>query len=313
MSKKRSVVVVSITTFDDRGRLDEEAYRKHLGRLRDARCSVYVSSISSEVYSMSKEEIDRVLAISREELEGRVPYRAMGFEPRNAQELISFMQQVEKAGVGAAQIFSLDLGHGVKPNEAELEIYYSTIIESSPLKFWLSSHPKSMGYELPLSLVERLCNKYSQIQGIAYGGVDLSYYAELIHRLGDRLEIHNAGPALALNSLGLGANGFMGSEGNFAPQLVQSVIDAWEANDYPALAAAYGKLMRLTGIILRSGGVGMRSVKPLMNAFGFPAGMLRAPRLPIGNNDLDRRIDDIVALDIPGIPAPISPRPYAHV
>jgi 4-hydroxy-tetrahydrodipicolinate synthase len=231
MSKKHSVVVVSITTFDESGKLDEAAYRKHLHRLSDAGCSVYVASMSSEIYSMTNEEVDRVLAISYEELEGKVPYRVMGFEPRKASELVDFMKRVEQAGIGAAQIFSLDLGHGVKPNEAELERYYSTIVESSPLKFWLSSHPKSMGYELPLGMIERLCNKYPQIRGIAYGGLDLSYYSQLVHRLGDRLEIHNAGPALAVNSLGLGANGFMGTEGNFAPELAQSIITAWLAID----------------------------------------------------------------------------------
>jgi dihydrodipicolinate synthase/N-acetylneuraminate lyase len=311
MKKKHSVVVISIIPFDESGGLDEAGYRRQLGRLRDAGCSVYIAgSSSSEAYTLSPEELDRVLAISYEELQGRVPYRAMGCEPRKASEMIEFMRHVERSKIGAAQIFSLDIGHGTKPSEAELEAYYSTIIEATSLKIYLSCHPRSIGFALPLRLIERLCDRFPQIVGIAYGGLDMSYLAELIHRLGDRLEIHNAGPAVGPNTLCLGGNGFMGGEGNLMPNLVQSVITAWDAEDREAFAASYGKLMRLADILSRSGGSAMRSVKPIMNAFGLPGGRLRPPRLPISPEEVAQRIKDIIALDIPGLPEPLSPRPY---
>jgi 4-hydroxy-tetrahydrodipicolinate synthase len=307
MEKKLSVVVISIVPFDEDGAIDEAAYRRQLRRLRDAGCSVYVAgSGSSEAYTLSPEEMDRVLAISYEELEGHVPYRAMGCEPHKASEMIDFMRRVERSKIGAAQIFSLDIGHGTKPSEAELELFYSTVIEATSLEIHLSCHPRSIGFALPLRLIERLCDRYSQIVGIAYGGLDMSYLAELIHRLGDRLEIHNAGPAIAVNTLSLGGNGFMGTEGNFMPSLVQSVITAWQAKDYDGLRASYGKLMRLAEIFSRSGGGAVRSVKPIMNAFGLPGGRLRPPRLPISSEDVAQRVKDILALDIPGIPEPIS-------
>ena len=231
-----------------------------------------------------------MLAISREELEGKVPYRAMGCEPRKASDMIAFMRQVERARIETAQIFSLDMGHGAKPNESEMELYYRTIIEATSCKIFLSCHPRSGGYVIPVGMVERLCNRYPQITGMAYGGLDMSYLAELIHRLGDRIEIHNAGPAVAPNTLTLGGTGFMGTEGNFMPSLVQSVIAAWEANDRDGLRRSYGTLMRLVEILQRSGGGNLRSLKPLMNAFGLPGGHLRPPRLPIGGDDLARRV-----------------------
>jgi 4-hydroxy-tetrahydrodipicolinate synthase len=305
MDKKLSVVVISIIPFDERGRIDEAGYRRQLRRISEAGCSVYVAgSASSEANTLTPEELERVLAISREELEGKVPYRAMGCEPRKASDMIAFMRQVERARIETAQIFSLDMGHGAKPNEAEMELYYRSIIESTSCKIYLSCHPRSGGYVIPIALVERLCNRYRQITGMAYGGLDMSYLAELIHRLGDRIEIHNAGPAIAPNTLSLGGNGFMGTEGNFMPTLVQSVIRAWQEKDREAFRTCYCTLMRLVDIFQRSGGGNLRSVKPLMNAFGFPGGHLRAPRLPISEEDLARRVKDIMALGIPGLPAP---------
>jgi 4-hydroxy-tetrahydrodipicolinate synthase len=307
MKKKLSVVVITIVPFDDKGAVDEAAYRRQLGRLRDAGCAVYVAgSASSEAYTYTPEELDRILAISYEELEGKVPYRAMGWEPRTAADMIGFMKRVERSKIGTAQIFSLEIGHGTKPSEAEMELYYSSIIEATSLKIFLSCHPRSGGYVIPLNLIDRLAKKYPQFVGIAYGGLDLSYHAELIHRFGDRLEIHNAGPALAPNTLSLGGNGFMGGEGNFMPTLVQSVITSWEAKDYDGLRSSYSKLMRLAEIFSRGGGGANRSMKPIMNAFGLPGGTIRAPRLPVSAEEVAKRVKEIVALDIPGLPAPLS-------
>lgn len=300
MTKELSVVVISIIPFDEQGRVDEAAYRQHLRRLVKAGCSVYVAgSSSSEAFTLTPDDLDLVLKISREELEGKTTYRAMGFEPRQASELVTFMKHVEKARIETAQIFSLDIGHGTRPSEAEMELYYRTIIDRTPLKIHLSCHPRSIGFALPIPMIERLCDRYPQITGIAYGGLDMSYLADLITRLGDRLQIHNAGPAVAVNTLALGGNGFMGTEGNVAPELVRSVIDAWAAKDYDALRLSYGKLMLLAEILQRSGGKAVRSVKPILNAMGLAGGHLRPPRLPIGDEDVKKRLAEIRALDIP--------------
>src|SRR5688572_25463862 len=109
MEKKLSVVVICIIPFDKDGKVDEAMYRRQLRRLSDAGCSVYVAgSSSSEANTLSPDELDRVLAISVEELQGKVPFRAMGCEPRTSEQMVDFMRHVEKAKFEAAQIFSLD-------------------------------------------------------------------------------------------------------------------------------------------------------------------------------------------------------------
>ena len=302
MDKKLSAIVISLTPFDERGQLDEAALRRHLGRLRDAGVSVYVAgSGSGEAYAYTKEELDRVLAIAVEELKGKVPVRAMGCEPRLVGEMVEFMRHAERARVDAAQIFSLEIGHGSKPTVAEMDKYYSTVIESTALPVYLSSH-RAAGYFLPLDLVERLVNRYPSIAGIAYSGTDITYLAELIARVGARIEVHSAGPANALSVLGLGGNGFMGGEGNFAPTLFAAVISAWQAKDLDRLRESFGKLMALTAISNRYGGSSMRAMKPLMNAFGLPGGTLRPPRLAVSAADLDEVVQAVLRLNIPGTP-----------
>ena len=304
MNKKLSAIVICLTPFDNDGKLDEAALRRQLGRLREAGVSVYVAgSGSGEAYALNREERDRVMAISVEELKGKVPVRAMGCEPRVISDMVEFMQAAARANVDAAQIFSLDIGHGSKPTTPELERYYSTVIESTSLPVYLSSH-RAAGYFIPLDLIESLIKRYPTIHGVAYGGADIGYLAELITRVGDRVEIHSAGPGNALSVLGLGGNGFMGGEGNFSPTLFAAVIAAWQAKDHAQLRESFGKLIALTAISSQYGGSAMRALKPLMNAFGLPGGTLRPPRLPISAADLDIVVKAVLRLNIPGTPPP---------
>ena len=65
-------------------------------------------------------EVNRV-----EELRGKVQVRAMGCEPRLTREMVDFVRCAERAKVDAAQIFSLEIGHGAKPTVAEMDKYNS--------------------------------------------------------------------------------------------------------------------------------------------------------------------------------------------
>jgi dihydrodipicolinate synthase/N-acetylneuraminate lyase len=304
MEKKLHAIVVSITPFDEKGQLDENAYRLHLRRLADAGVSVFVGGgASGEGFSMTPDERDRVTEIAVEELKGKVPVRAMGFEPRHAGELVEFVRRTEKYKPDAIQIFSLDLGHAMKPNEAEMEKYYSTIIEATSCPIVLSSHMFSSGYLLPLDMIERLLDRFPSIVALNTGTPNTQYVAQMIRRFADRVEVHCAGPTNGLLVLMLGGNGFMGTEGNFAPVLVASVINAFKEGDLAEVRASFDKLLAFGAINERcGGGSAARAMKPLLNAYGLPGGTLRLPRIALGQEELQKMIKEVDALDIPGIP-----------
>jgi 4-hydroxy-tetrahydrodipicolinate synthase len=307
VDKRRHVIVISITPFDDAGRLDEAALRAHLRRLGAAGVSVYVGgSGSGEGYALSFEERERVFAVAVEELKGRVPIAAMGCEPHLPDEMVEFLRRAEHNKLDFAQIFSLHIGHSAIPTPRELETYYATVIDSSSIPVYLSSH-YSAGYFLPLDLIEKLVDRFPTIAGVAYGGPDVTYIDELVRRVGERVDVVCAGPANAVSVLALGGNGFMGGEGNFSPQLVASVISAFEARDTERLRQSFSKLMAFAAIQKRYGGSSMRAMKPLLNAYGLPGGTLRPPRLPITPEELEGVLKQTAALELPGLP-PAPPR-----
>ena len=305
--KKLSALVVSTTPFDAEGGLDEASLRQHLRRMLNAGVDgVYMCAPGAgETFSMTPDERDRVIAIAVEELKGKIKVRAMGWEPRLPQEMVDFVRRVEVIKPDAILIYMLDFGHGVKPTSEEMARYYSMVIDSTSLPIVISIIPSLVGYDFPLELLEKLLNRYPSIEGVAYGGPDIDYLSELIGRFGDRIEIHSAGPGNALTTLCLGGNGFEGFQANVAPELYVSTISAFKAKDQRQLTESFSKLMALNRLTTRDGSPSsMRAVKPLMNAFGLPgAGTLRAPRVPISSAELNKLVEAILPLKLPGLPA----------
>jgi 4-hydroxy-tetrahydrodipicolinate synthase len=279
-----STYVVGITPFAADESLDEAALRAHLQRLAAAGIGVYLGgSGSGEAYTLDAREARRVLEIGVDELRGRVPVRAMGVEPRSAREMIAYGRVAADVGVDALQVYSLDVGHGNRPRSDELRRYLSDVLDAVTLPVVLSSH-FSVGYALPPDLVAELVDQHDGIIGIHCSHDDLTALVALLDAVGDRIEVHVGGPMHALSCLALGGHGFLSSEGNLAPRLCVSVVDAYASGDFDACQGAHARLLRLHAGLRRLGGIA--ATKYALELLALPGGTVRPPRLPV---DGDRR------------------------
>ena len=279
MTGAPSTLVISLTPFDEHDRLDIDAYRRHLRRMRDAGIGVYVGGGGSgEGYTLTRDETEAVLQVAAEELNGHVPVRAMGVEPRSASDMVQLAKMAADAGLDSMQVYSLDPGHGRMPRPDELETYFCDILDALPVKAVLSTH-QSVGYWLSIDAMVRLVDRYDNIIGINVTNSDVSYLVRVIDAVGDRIEIHVGGAMHGLTALALGANGFLTSEANLAPKLTQSVIDHWIAGDLAGAAEAFARVLRLYAAMANVGGVS--GTKAALSQLGLPGGYPRKPRLPV--------------------------------
>lgn len=274
-----SAFVVSITPFTRQGTLDEAALRAHLRRMAAAGIGVYVGGGGSgEGYTLSAAEHRRLVEVAVDELRGRVPVRAMGVEPRTAREMIDHVAMVTAAGVEAAQIYSLDVGHGHRPSEAAVETYFGEVLERTGIPAVVSTH-QSVGYRIPVPVLARLVERFDQVVGVNCSHQDLGYLAELVDTVGERVAVHVGGPYQALAAFGLGADGFLSSEANLAPHLAMSVVERRRSGDGEGLLAASGRLLRLAVLLYGHGGI--LATKGVLGRLGLPGGFPRRPHLPI--------------------------------
>ena len=288
-SRPAGVFAVSITPFDVDGRLDEAGFRKHLRRMVAAGVGVYVGGGGSgEGFVLTAEERHRVLEVAAEELRGRVAFRSMGVEARSAAEMIEYLRRAESAGVDAAQIYSLDLGHGHRPTPDEVLEYLTDVLSSTTVPSVLSTH-QSVGYRISVETIATLVDRFDHVVGVNSSHADLAYLTAIVAAVGDNVDVHVGGPLQALTALALGANGFLSSEANLAPHLCQSVITAYEAGD-AAVFPAFARLARLSMALYGRGGI--RATKAVLNRLGLPGGYPRRPQLPV----TDAVVDELMTI-----------------
>lgn len=273
--------VASITPFDHTGALDIGGLRRHLRRLGKAGLTVYLAgSGSGEGNTLSLDEMRVIFQTGLEELKGRVSVRAMGIEPRTAAQLLQICVLAEEVGLDAIHVYPPDAGHGVRPTDEELETYYLDVLRNTRLPVILASH-FSAGYMLPISLVERLVDRFDQVIGMLATTPDVAYMVALIHRVGRRIRVHTGRLEQALALMSLGAMGFGSSEANIAPQLVANVLHDYRRGDLRSATESMAILLQLHATNMAFGSV--RGVKAALDILGRPGGPPRRPRLPISD------------------------------
>jgi 4-hydroxy-tetrahydrodipicolinate synthase len=291
-----STFVISLTPFTDNEALDEAGLRAHLRRLGASGIGVYLGgSGSGEGYTLTRDELTRVLEVGVEELSGMVPVRAMGVEPRSARETIELGRLAADVGVDAMQLYSLDMGHGNRPRPDELERYLTDVLDTVELPVVLSSH-QAAGYYLPVDLVGRLLDRYDLIVGVNATNQDLTYLVGLLDAVAGRVDVHVGGPMQALSCLALGGQGYLSSEGNLAPRLCQSVVETYGRGDLAASHVAYARVMRLFSETRRLGGI--PATKAMLALLGLPGGSPRRPRLAVPDTARAELAAVLDALDI---------------
>lgn len=274
---RAQVFTISITPFTEDGRIDEARFRRHLKKLGDAGMGVYVGGGGSgEGYTLNKDETRLVMDIAVDELKGRAPIRAMGIEPRTADQMVEFLETAKAAGVDAAQVYSLDVGHGHSPTPRELDRYFSEVTRAVDMPMIMSTH-QSVGYVIPATVIVDLFKDNPRLVGLNVSHQDPNYLRSLIDALADRIDICTGGPHQALLNFSLGGHGYLTSEGNLAPRLCLSVIDAWKRGDAAALLERHGKLMRLFMALYGNGGI--RVTKAVLEKVGLAGGYPRLPRV----------------------------------
>lgn len=286
---------MSITPFDGRGAIDEVLFRSHLRFQADAGVGVYVASQGSgEGDLLSFAEKVTLYRIAAEELGGRVPVVAAGIglaaSTATTRELAV---AAEAAGVDAVQIIAPRPGP-LRLREDELETHFRAVIEAVRCDVHLSNNTALAGYELPISLVERLVDDYPHIRAVNVSDPRVDKLRAYVTRLvGARIEVR-VGMVREIAAMhALGARGVLCFEPNVAPQLVTNVWDSLEAGAQPLTEP----LLRLNAALARGGNP--RSLKAALTILGRDGGHLRAPYLPLPGAEYEELERELRALALP--------------
>jgi 4-hydroxy-tetrahydrodipicolinate synthase len=227
---------------------------------------------TGEYYALSAEEREKVLRVTLEAAAGRVPVVA-GTNAGSTRDVISYSRQAERLGCAgvmlAAPYYSL-------PKPDELFAHFRAVNDSIGIPIILYNYPGRTGVDMPPDFIERLA-KLKNLRYVKESTGEMQRITELLRRCGDRLGVFCGCDTIALESLNVGAIGWIGGVVNVLPKSHVRLYELAVINqDYEAARKLFFRMLP-TLELMEGGGKYTQFVKAACGLAGHPVGPPRRP------------------------------------
>jgi 4-hydroxy-tetrahydrodipicolinate synthase len=227
---------------------------------------------TGEYYALSAAERERVLRTVLEVANGRVPVIA-GTNAGATRDVIAFSRQAEQLGCAgvmlAAPYYSL-------PRPEELYAHFRAVNNAIGVPIVLYNYPGRTGVDMSPEFIARLA-ELKNLRYVKESTGEMPRITELLRRCGDTLGVFCGCDTIALESLMVGAIGWIGGVANVLPashaKLYELVV---EKQDYAAARKLFFALLP-TLELMEGGGKYTQWVKAACGLMGHPVGGPRAP------------------------------------
>lgn len=282
LSGLRGVFGFPATPFKKDLSLDLNALEKNVDEMaRYPFCALVAAGGTGELYSLTPDEVEQVVATTVKAVNGRMPVVAgTGYNQPLGRDLA---QRAERAG--AACILALPPYYIQAPEEG-LFAYYEAIGEASGLPLMVYSRDWAL---FSPEMVGRLADRVPTLAGWKEGQGDVRRYARIMQYNGDRLAwFGGLGDDCVLGYFAVGVQAFTSSISNISPKLSLALADAGQAHDWNRLTELMNVYVNpLYALRERARGYEVAQIKEAMEMLGIPAGPVRPPLMASRPRDLD--------------------------
>jgi 4-hydroxy-tetrahydrodipicolinate synthase len=229
---------------------------------------------TGEYYALSADERERVIRATLEAAAGRVPVVA-GTNAGSTRDVIAFSRQAEQLGCAgvmlAAPYYSL-------PRPEELFAHFKAVSDAIGIPIMLYNYPGRTGVDMSPEFIERLAG-LKNLRYVKESTGEMPRITELLRRCGDRLGVFCGCDTISLESLMVGAIGWVGGVVNVLPASHASLYElAVVKKDYVAARKLFFEMLP-TLELMEGGGKYTQWVKAACGLMGHNCG---APRRPLG-------------------------------
>ena len=270
----RGVLAALVTPMKANEEIDFPKLRQFADRLvkRGVHGLIPLGS-TGEYYALSPSERESVLKATLEAAAGRVPVIA-GTNAGSTWEVVAFSQQAEALGCAGVMLappyYSL-------PRPEELFAHFRAINNALGIPIMLYNYPGRTGVDMSPEFIERLCS-LKNIRYVKESTGEMPRITELLRRCGDRLGIFCGCDTIALESLMIGAIGWVGGVVNVLPKSHVRLYElAVVKQDYAAARKLFFRMLP-TLELMEGGGKYTQFVKAACGLMGCDVG---APRRPL--------------------------------
>ncbi|MFT6243261.1 MAG: 4-hydroxy-tetrahydrodipicolinate synthase [Salibacteraceae bacterium] len=200
--------------------------------------------------------------------------------------IINVAEQTTKAAIESARKAKEDGASGLmmlppmryKADDRETVMYFKAVANSTDLPIMVYNNPVDYGIEVTLDMFEELI-ECANIQAVKESTRDLSNLTRLKNRFGDRIKILSGVDTLALESLFMGADGWVAGLVCAFPKETVAIYELAKAGRSDEALAIYRWFLPLLELDINTKLV--QNIKLAEVATGIGTENVRAPRLPL--------------------------------
>ncbi|MHA1265467.1 MAG: dihydrodipicolinate synthase family protein [Candidatus Helarchaeota archaeon] len=220
--KLHGIIPAMITLFKGEGEIDENALREHIDYLVD--CGIhglFALGSTGEFAYLSQEEKKQVLALTADQLNGRIPLIA-GISSLSTKLSIELAKYSEK--IGADAVMAVLPTYFMLENK-NIEMHFEKIATAIELPLYAYNFPLTTRIDLTPKLVAKLADK-KVLAGIKETVIDLEHIRKMRELTPEDFCLLCGSEIILRGSLDLGVDGAILGMGNGFPKLF---VEIWKA------------------------------------------------------------------------------------
>ncbi|SFG82673.1 dihydrodipicolinate synthase family protein [Pedobacter insulae] len=251
-----------------------------------------------EASVLSDEEKFTLLSHTLKTVNGRVPVLLNIAEP-TTKKAVEAAKKAEELGANGLMLLPPMRYYS---DFDETIAFFEAVAESTPLPIMIYNNPVDYKIEVTLDMFEVL-SKHANIQAIKESTRDISNVTRLFNRFGERFKIFTGVDPLAMESLVMGAHGWVAGLVDAFPKETVAIYRLVKENRIQEALAIYRWFLPVLELDIHPKLV--QYIKLAEVATGIGTETVRAPRLPLKGEERERvlkTINDALA-NRPQLPA----------
>jgi len=271
----KGVMPAVTTKFTDNDILDLKMFETNINAQLDAGVhGIVLGGTLGEASTLEENEKRLLTSTTVEIVKSRVPV------------LMNIAEQSTKGAIKAAQQAEMDGALGLmmlppmryKAGDKETIEYFKAVAKNTSLPIMIYNNPVDYKIEVTLDMFEELL-KCNNIQAVKESTRDISNVTRIINRFGDRLKIMTGVDTLALESLLMGADGWIAGLVCAFPAETVAIYELQKAGRIEEAIAIYRWFLPLLELDINPKLV--QNIKLAEVYTGIGTENVRAPRLPL--------------------------------
>ncbi|MGA1546158.1 MAG: dihydrodipicolinate synthase family protein [Flavobacteriaceae bacterium] len=297
-------VMPAITTqFDAQGNLDLNAFKNNLAhQLKAGVHGIILGGTLGEASTLTKEEKQQLLAVTLDEVQEKIPV-IMNIAEQATSEAVRLAQQAEADGADGLMLLP---PMRYKATDEETVAYFSEVAQATQLPIMIYNNPVDYKIEVTLDMFASL-EKHKNITAVKESTRDVTNVTRMINRFGDRFKILCGVDTLAIESLLMGAHGWVAGLVDAFPEETVAIYTYCKANEIEKARAVFRWFLPLLELDISPQLVQNIKLCELATALG--TGHVRPPRLPLKGAELER-VQQIIKKGLEQRPKNLDYRKY---